>query len=236
MGRRPAAWPTLSWALLHRRALPRRLRRAPAAAAAVRGHGVPLQQQLLFCVAMDLPSPGLMVLAGLFIVGSRAMRFLISAAMVINAWAGSRWEWLAGQKRDWQQGWPAEQQVARAVSQSSSCLTHSSTPAVPSALSLPHRQHPSFLPDSVRACSSSPPSLPTLHPTHLLDVAGVLGGGLNVWDANLVRKRLGGVEIHHALGRQIRLRGGKARGQVAGQRRVSGASSAAALRLRLSAL
>lgn len=34
-------------------------------------------QQLLFCVAMLLPSPGLMVLAGLFMAGSRAMRFLI---------------------------------------------------------------------------------------------------------------------------------------------------------------
>lgn len=42
-------------------------------------------QQLLFCVAMLLPSPGLMVLAGLFMAGSRAMRFLISAAIVMNA-------------------------------------------------------------------------------------------------------------------------------------------------------
>lgn len=34
---------------------------------------------------MDLPSPGLMVLADLLTAGSRAMRFLISAAIVINA-------------------------------------------------------------------------------------------------------------------------------------------------------
>ena len=50
------------------------------------------QQQLLFCVAMDLPSPGRMVLAGLFMAGSRAMRFLISAAIVMKAWGnGPGW-------------------------------------------------------------------------------------------------------------------------------------------------
>lgn len=41
-------------------------------------------QQLLFCVVMLLPSPGLMVLAGLFMAGSRAMRFLICAGRAMD--------------------------------------------------------------------------------------------------------------------------------------------------------
>ena len=66
-----------------------------AAAAALRHRAAPrpvhclfAQQQEPFCVAIDLPSPGLMVLAGplaMLAAGSRAMRFLISAAIVMNA-------------------------------------------------------------------------------------------------------------------------------------------------------
>ena len=66
--------------------LPPRPSRSPSCACRCARAAPPrAQQQLLFCVAMDLPSPGLMVLAGLFSAGSRAMRFLISAAIVMNA-------------------------------------------------------------------------------------------------------------------------------------------------------
>jgi len=39
----------------------------------------------------------------------------------------------------------------------------------------------------------------------LFDVGGVLGGGLQEWDAALVRKRLGLLKVHLALGLQVAL-------------------------------
>ena len=157
---------------LHCAALPQ-----PADAAVAGCSSRCAQQQLLFCVAMDLPSPGRMVLAGLFMAGSRAIRFLISAAIVMKACQTGGGEQETALRVTHAQG---SQRAWQTLLHMCGQSLHSCTGVAPVGGHMPAQPH-------------------------LLHIAGVLGGRLDVRDANLIRKRLGGGKVHHTLAREIRL-------------------------------